>query len=99
MDYVRWNLKLAALCQNTMTSKTTAPYLQLHQNDILRIPTYHTEMEPAIFIIHSQAECHKIQETSNTRLTSCPAHFENGGNLGLKQNTTDPIYCDHSTDY
>lgn len=73
MDYMRWNLKLPSLCQKTMTSKTTAPYLRLHQNDKLRIPTY---------------------QASNTHLTSCPAHFENVRNFGLKHNTTDDIYYD-----
>jgi len=36
------------------------------------------EMEPVIFIIHSQVKCHKyMQNTSNTRLTSYPEHIEN----------------------
>ena len=43
-----------SLCQQTMASETTAPYFMLDQNAILRIPTYQAEIEPAIFIRHSQ---------------------------------------------
>lgn len=80
------------VCQKTMTSEKTAPYLRLHQNDKLRIPTYQAEMEPAIFFIRSHVKCHEIHtkcKKLQTRLTSCTARFENVGNFSLKQNTTD----------
>jgi hypothetical protein len=50
--YVRWDINLR--CQQTMASETTAPYLRLDQNDKFRIPTYQADIEPAMFIIHSQ---------------------------------------------
>jgi hypothetical protein len=44
-----------------MASETSPQYLSLNQDNKLRIPTYQAEIEPAIFIIHSQANGHKIR--------------------------------------
>jgi len=77
-----------SLCQQTMASETTEPYHRLDQNDKLRMPTYQSEIEPAIFIINSQFQTiqntYKTKETSITHYTSCPACFEKVGNFGLK---------------
>jgi hypothetical protein len=67
---MQWNIKFPSLCQNTMASETTAPYLRLDQNDKLRIPTYQAEKEPTIFNIHSQVKRHKI----HTKYKKLKAH-------------------------
>lgn len=89
MDYIRWNLKLPSLCQKTLTSETTTPYLRLNQNDKLGIPTYQAEMEPAIFIIHSQVKYHKIRNTRNFKHKphKLVLHTLITVNFGLEQNT------------
>ena len=47
---------------------TNAPYLRLHQNDKLRIPTYEAEMEPFIYTHKSNVMKYK-QNTRNFKHT------------------------------
>lgn len=55
VDYIRWNINLRYV-NRQWRQKRLYHNLTLDQNDKLRIPTYQAEIEPAIFIIHSQFE-------------------------------------------